>query len=246
MNKDNIKLSFVVPFYNEEKIIKQNIIEIIEQLANQFPSSIYELILVNDNSTDRSFEITEQFIKYPYIRLINYSSGPSYRENLGQALREVKGDVICFFDVDLSSGMGFLKILIDAVRVDGFDIAIGSRYHPLSVVKRNLGRYLISRIYNTAVHFLWGSQLLDHQCGFKALKRNILLVLLDDLGYDSKFNRGWFWDSELLLLAQKRNYRIKEIPIEWKDSVREKGWFIFLIKQYKVVFYALKNFHKFR
>lgn len=245
-NEDmQVKFSFVVPYYNEELIIEQNIGKIIGYLEIQFGSS-YELILSNDNSNDHSPEIAEEFRINPRIRLVDFSTGPSHRENLSEALKMTKGDIVCFFDIDLSSDISSLKYLIRSIETDGFDIAIGGRRHPLSIVRRSLGRRLVSRFYNMIIRILFGSEISDHQCGFKAFKKSVLQNLLSEMGYDPTFRRRWFWDTELLLRAQRKNYRIKELPVKWNGGLLEEGGFAFVRKEYVVIFYILKNYKNFK
>jgi len=193
--------------------------------------------LVNDSSSDNSQDIIKQFGNMPQVNFVNFSAGPSHRENLGVAMSQAKGNIICFFDIDLSCDMASLKILIDAVQQEGFDIAVGNRYDPQFSLKRNLGRKCISKIFNKVARALWRSKISDHQCGFKAMKKNIFLSLLDEMGYDSTFSRRWFWDTELLLRAQKNKYKIKEIPVKWQDRAKEKAWFIFLWHESRIIFY---------
>jgi len=246
VHNDNskIKLSFVVPYYNEEEIIKQSIREILRQLSNQFPDSSYELLLVNDNSNDHSSEIVKEFGSLPYVHLVNFPTGPSHRENMAKAMKQAKGDIICFFDIDLSCDITYLKNLIDAIEIEGFDLAIGNRYHRMSILDRSLGRKLISLVYNPLIRILWGSKLSDHQCGFKAFKESIFTVLWDEMGFDSPFTRGWFWDTELLLRAQKKSYKIKEIPVKWKNRFHEKTWLFFIKNEFRFIFYILRNYKK--
>ena len=242
LDNKQYKLSFLVPYYNEESIIKKNIEHVLEQLKSRFGPSSYELILVNDNSSDKSLEIASQFKAIPCVSLINFSEGPSHRENLGKAMRQARGDIICFFDIDLSCSMDALKDLVGSIQNDGFDLAIGNRYDSSSTLKRKGGRKALSKIYNGAVKILWGSKIDDHQCGFKAMRRDVLSELLDEMGPDPVFSRRWFWDTELLLRAQKRNCKIKEIPVHWEERAKEKKWFIFLWREARMLFYILKNY----
>ncbi len=125
-------------------------------------------------------------------------------------------------DMDIPVDLDSLKKLINSVK-NSYDLSTGSRYLYRSTVKRSLWRHAISIIYNLFMKFYFGSMIKDHQCGFKAFKRNVILKLIDKLGYDSKFKRGWFWDVELLIRAQKYGYNIYEFPVQWKAG--EKSTF---------------------
>ena len=147
----------------------------------------------------------------------------SSRERLGrgkalnQAIRSCLGDVVCYIDADLATDMTHLPEIINAVANDGYDIAIGSRLMTGSKAKRDTRRLFASMVYNRMVRLLLGSKVYDHQCGFKAFKRDKITCLLDDIK-----DNHWFWDTEVLVRGQRRGYRIKEIPVEWMESKSTK------------------------
>ncbi len=125
-----------------------------------------------------------------------------------------------------------LKSLISSIKDEGYDFAVGSRMLPESKVERSGTRDIASRFYNFMVCALLGSKIKDHQCGFKAFKREPLMQLLDKVEA-----RHWFWDTELIVRASQRGYRIKEIPVEWRSGRETKvrlfkdsfnmGWQVF-------------------
>lgn len=207
--------SVFVPCYNEEKRLKRNILCIYTALREL--KKPFELIIVDDGSTDTTQIIGKQLAKkYQEIHYQFYTNGPSRRENLGKAFRTAKGRIIAFMDLDLSADLSALTILFSSIE-KGNSIAIGSRYKDQKA-ERSLFRLLISGVYNLFMRAYFGSSLKDHQCGFKAFDRKILFVLLDEIGYDSKFVRGWFWDTELLLRAQKKGFSIDEFPVIWREG----------------------------
>ncbi|KKH15892.1 dolichol-P-glucose synthetase [Methanosarcina mazei] len=113
--------------------------------------------------------------------------------------------------------MSYLEKLIRAVSTDGYDFATGSRIMPESDAKRPFKREFASRGYNSMVRLLLHSKLYDHQCGFKAFRRGPLLELLDEIE-----NQHWFWDTELLVRAQHRGYRVLEFPVYWRHGGSSK------------------------
>ena len=123
------------------------------------------------------------------------------------------GDIVCYLDVDLATDMIHLPVLINAVLEEGYDFATGSRLMPQSKAERSSKRFIASKSYNLIVRLLLGSRLYDHQCGFKAFKRGPILQLLDEVK-----DNHWFWDTEILVLGQIHGYKIKEIPVKWKES----------------------------
>lgn len=113
--------------------------------------------------------------------------------------------------------MSYLEKLIKAVSTDGYDFATGSRIMPESDAKRPFKREFASRGYNSMVRLLLHSKLHDHQCGFKAFRREPLFKLLDEIE-----NQHWFWDTELLVRAQNQGYRVLEFPVYWRHGGSSK------------------------
>jgi len=242
MNK--IAISIFVPVYNEIDFIFRNI----EFLCNYLKknknleklNSTYEIIIVDDNSNDGTFnEIKKLEQKYKYIKGLHYKSGPSRRENLAHSLREAKYDYILFMDSDLATDINALPRLIDELKT--YPIVIGSRYMKNSKIRRKLSRKIISYFYNGLIRVLFNSKILDHQCGFKGFHKKTLLNLVEEMGYDNTLKRGWFWDAELLIRAQKKGINIKEIPVIWKFG--EKSSFS-IRREIRVIDYMLRLFFK--
>lgn len=132
---------------------------------------------------------------------------------MNRAFKTAKGDVLCYIDVDLATDMSHLVQLIDAIRSDGYDFSTGSRMMPSSDVKRPVKRNLASKGFNFLTRTMLGSGLYDHQCGFKAFKRESLMELMDKVE-----DEHWFWDTELLVRAQKSGYKVKEFPVRWRHG----------------------------
>ena len=125
-------------------------------------------------------------------------------------------------DLDLATNLRALKPLIEAITIDGYDFSTGSRMLPQSKVERSLRRNISSKTYNFLVRRMLGSKLRDHQCGFKAFKRDPVLQLLDEVDATH-----WFWDTEILVRGQRHNFKVKEIPVEWQSG---KGTKVNLLK----------------
>jgi len=116
-------------------------------------------------------------------------------------------------DVDLSTELAALPRLIDAIVVEGYDVATGSRLMPDSRVVRSARRELISRIYNLFVRAVLRTRFSDGQCGFKAVSREVADRLIPQIQ-----NQSWFFDTELLVLAETQGRRIKDLPIVWVED----------------------------
>lgn len=125
--------------------------------------------------------------------------------------------MLCYIDVDLATDMKYLEKLVRAVSTEGYDFATGSRMMPESDAKRPFKREFASRGYNFLVRLFLRSKLYDHQCGFKAFRRKALFELLDEIE-----NQHWFWDTELLVRAQQKEYRVMEFPVYWRHGGSSK------------------------
>ncbi len=132
---------------------------------------------------------------------------------LNRAFTAATGRILCYIDVDLATDMVHLEELIEAIRSEGYDFATGSRMMPSSDVKRSMKRGLASKGFNFLTRTMLGSKLYDHQCGFKAFKRESLFELMDSVE-----DEHWFWDTELLVRAQRSGYKVKEFPVKWRHG----------------------------
>ncbi|MBI5208098.1 MAG: glycosyltransferase [Candidatus Firestonebacteria bacterium] len=238
--EENTKVSCFLPVYNEAEVINKNVIETYNYISKLFKN--YEVFVIDDASTDGSMDkLIPLLSEYQNLYLIHYTEGPSKRENLACSFNNALGNIIVFIDSDLEARLDTLDLLISEIK-NGADIAIGSRYIKESFYTRKLWRLLISKVYNIAIRYIFNTNIRDHQCGFKAFKLEIVLNLIEDMGYDRTYKRGWFWDAELLIRALRKKLKIIEIPVNWYDrksrsfSIRENLSilpFIFKLKKEK-------------
>jgi glycosyltransferase involved in cell wall biosynthesis len=214
-NVEKVEVSLVFPAYNEAEKLEETIEKTIEALR-EFTHS-YEIIIAEDGSTDGTDKIASEISKkYPAVRHIHNDKRLGRGLALKNAFSNSRGEILAFMDVDLATNLRHLKSLVESIR-EGYDIAIGSRMLPESKVKRALSRRIASKFYNFMVRTLLGSKIRDHQCGFKAFKREPLLQILKETEATH-----WFWDTEILVRAFKKGCRIKEIPVEWKSGKKTK------------------------
>jgi glycosyltransferase involved in cell wall biosynthesis len=174
----------------------------------------WSIVIADNGSTDgtqrAALDLCQEFATVRYLRLEQRGRGRALR----RAWTESAADVVAYMDVDLSTGLEHLRPLVDAIAVQGYHIAIGSRLLPDSrVVDRTLKREITSRGYSLLFRLMFFTPFRDAQCGFKAVSR----LAADDLAPLVQDN-GWFFDSELLILAQKCGYRIREVPVHWTDD----------------------------
>ena len=215
-NPDSVQVSVVFPAYNEANYLDAAV-EKTAQTLKEFVSS-YEIIIAEDGSTDGTAERSEELAQeYPFVKHVHGEKRLGRGTALSNAFKQSKGEVLVYMDLDLAADLKHLKLLVEAVSVEGYDFATGSRMLPESKVERTLRRSMSSKTYNFFVRHILGSKLRDHQCGFKAFKREPTLRLLDEIAA-----HHWFWDTEILVRAQKKGYKIEEIPVEWKSGRKTK------------------------
>jgi glycosyltransferase AglD len=203
------ELSAIIPVFNDRpslEIALKTSLETLSRITCEF-----EIIVAEDGSTDGSTEFIRQYeVVDSRIRLLHDDERQGRGRALNRAIRESKGAIVCYYDVDLATDMQHLPALISAIR-DGSDISTGSRLLPNSDIVRTEGRELASRGYNFLVRLFLGSGIFDHQCGFKAFNRKRIVPLLPAI----KSNH-WFWDTEILVRAQRAGYRVTELPVRWR------------------------------
>jgi len=208
-------LSVFVPFFNEEEIIERNVSRILGALAQCGVE--YEVFLVDDASSDNSPAVAQRLAdEHGRLRYVRYENGPTRRENLAQAFSLAKGETVLFMDMDLATELSCLGDLIAGIG-EGYDMVVGDRYHPSSKIKRRFFRILVSKIYNTFVSLYFGTSIRDHECGFKAFKKDVIARLVKEMGYDRTLRRGISWDTELIVRALHQGARIKTIALIWNE-----------------------------
>jgi hypothetical protein len=177
----------------------------------------YEIVIAEDGSTDGTDKIASDLSReYSCITHIHSDKRLGRGLALKNAFSKTKGKILVYMDVDLATNIEHLRELVESVRKQ-YEFATGSRMHPKSKVTRSRSRQIASKSYNFMARSFLGSKVADHQCGFKASKRDALLTILEDVKADH-----WFWDTEMLVRASRKGYRIKEIPVKWTQKGRTR------------------------
>jgi len=205
-------VDIIVPVHNEQGGLERSIRRLHRFLRDSFPFSWR--IVIADNASDDGTPVIG-------AALANELAGVSYlrleRKGRGRALRTAWASsdarVVAYMDVDLSTDLRALLPLVAPLLSKHSDVAIGTRLAHGSRVVRGPKREFISRGYNAILKTVLRARFSDAQCGFKAVRRDALDTLLDDIRDD-----GWFFDTELLVLAQRRGLRIHEVPVDWIDD----------------------------
>jgi glycosyltransferase involved in cell wall biosynthesis len=202
----------VVPVFNEQAALEPSIRRLHRYLAAELPVS-WRIVIADNASTDATPSIARQLARdLPGVEPLRID-----RKGRGRALREAwsrsDAQVRCYMDVDLSTDLRALLPLVAPLLSGHSDVAIGTRLARSARVVRGPRRELISRGYNLLLHAVLRARFSDAQCGFKAVTATAARRLLDDVRDD-----GWFFDTELLVLAQRRGLRIHEVPVDWVDD----------------------------
>jgi putative flippase GtrA len=206
------QIDVVVPVYDEQDALARSIRRLHRFLRDGFPFT-WRIVIADNASTDRTPEIARELAR----RLPGVEVRRLERKGRGLALRTAwaasDAAVVCYMDVDLSTDLRALLPLVAPLLSGHSDVAIGSRLARGARVVRGPKREVISRAYNHLLRAALRARFTDAQCGFKALRAAAVPELLREVRDD-----GWFFDTELLVLAQRRGLRIHEVPVDWVDD----------------------------
>jgi Glycosyltransferases involved in cell wall biogenesis len=208
------RVDVVIPVYNEEKALPRSIPELRGFLSGpDFPYE-WRIVIADNASIDDTPAVgrglSEQTPgEVEYVRIERKGRGFALKTTWGASI----ADIMSYMDVDLSTGLEAFPPLIRAIAEGGYGVATGSRLARKSKVDRSLKRTALSRGYNLIIKAMLQTRFSDAQCGFKAISREVaqkVLPLVQD--------NNWFFDTELLILAEKMGYRIKDVPVRWIED----------------------------
>ena len=205
-------VEIVIPVYNEEHVLAQSVHRLHAYLVENFPYR-FRITIADNASVDATWQVASALeAELPEVRAVHLD-----QKGRGRALRAVWGasdaDVVSYMDVDLSTGLDAFLPLVAPLLSGHSDLAIGSRLHRGSAVVRGPKREFISRTYNLMLRTTMAAKFSDAQCGFKAGRTDVVQALLGSVE-----DQTWFFDTELLLLAERSGLRIHEVPVDWIDD----------------------------
>ena len=207
-----VDVDIVVPVKNEELDLAPSVTRLVEHLRCAFPFSA-RVTIADNGSTDGTWPVACALAaRYPEVRAVHLDI-PGRGRALHQIWSSSEAEVLAYMDVDLSTDLNALLPLVAPLLSGHSDVAIGTRLARGSRVVRGPKREIISRGYNLLLRTTLGAEFSDAQCGFKAIRADQarqLLPLVED--------KGWFFDTELLVLAERAGLRIHEVPVDWIDD----------------------------
>ncbi len=209
-----IKISIIIPAYNEEKRISKTIRDYVKYFKNYK----YEIIVIPNGCKDKTEEIIKKFsknnkkIKYHIIKEAIGKGGA-----IKEGFKIAQGDLIGFVDADNSTKPEDFEDLINNIK--DYDCIIASRYIKGATVKpkQSITRIIASRAFNLLVRILFGLKISDTQCGAKLFKKEVIKNITKKLDLTR-----WAFDVDLLLKTKNSGYKIKEYPTKWEDSYGSK------------------------
>ena len=206
-----MKIDIVIPVYNEAHILKEKIKELVFFLEDNC-SDDWKIIIIDNASIDDTFEIMKEISNIDDRVLSMHIEEQGRGRALKHAWSSYKSDLVCYMDVDLSTDLKAFPEMVTHLKNDA-DIVIGSRLLKKSEIKRCFTREFLSRGYNLMHWLLLRTRFSDAQCGFKGFTREAIDRLLPFTQ-----NKIWFFDTELLLLGERFNMKMVEIPVKWIED----------------------------
>ncbi|HEX7131973.1 MAG TPA: dolichyl-phosphate beta-glucosyltransferase [Iamia sp.] len=205
-------VDIAVPVLDEAATLEASIRRLHAYLGERFPLS-WRITIVDNGSTDGTWDVAQALV----AELDGVAALHLDQRGRGRALRAAwtttGSPVVAYMDVDLSTDLDALLPLVAPLVSGHSDLAIGTRLAPTARVRRTPGREAISRTYNLFLHTTLRNGFTDAQCGFKAVRRDVAERLLPEVE-----DEGWFFDTELLVLAERHGLRIHEVPVDWTDD----------------------------
>jgi dolichyl-phosphate beta-glucosyltransferase len=205
--------SIVIPAYNEEKRLGPTLDKVLAYVHAQRWDA--EVIVVNDGSRDHTADIARGFeAKDAVVRLVENPGNRGKGYSVRNGMLHAQGRIVLFSDADLSSPIEEASKLFEALE-DGADIAMGSRWlrAETQTQRQPLHRQLFGRIFNLLLRLTLGLHFADTQCGFKAFKRAAVQKI-----FPLQRIERWGFDPEILFLARKFGFKVKEVPVAWGHS----------------------------
>ena len=207
------RLDVTLPVYNEAHVLEPSVRALHAFLSDNMAAYEWRILIADNGSTDGTLDVGQrlasQLTGVEVMRIPEAGRGRA----LSRAWLASDADLLSYMDIDLSTDLAAFPALVEAVSQRGCDVAAGSRLSRGSDTTRSLKREVLSRGFVALINLPFRTHLQDTQCGFKAIRRECAQQLLPLV-----LDTGWFWDTELLLLAEKGGWRIDFVPVHWVED----------------------------
>jgi glycosyltransferase involved in cell wall biosynthesis len=224
------KIEIVLPVLNEQKVLEESVRTLHRFMSENMRQHSWRITVADNGSTDETFAIASRLgAELPEVVALHIPEAGRGRA-LTRSWFASDADVVSYMDIDLSTDLGAFPKIVGAIAEEGYDVSSGTRLGRGAETTRSLKREVLSRGFVFLINTVFRTRLRDTQCGFKAMSREAaqtLLPLVEDT--------GWFWDTELLLLAARGGWRIKFEPIRWVEDTDSR------VKIFKTVWRDLKG-----
>lgn len=205
-------INIVIPVYNEERSLPSTVPQL-HRFLDEHCRFDFEIVIGDNASTDNTLKVADALADaFDFVR-VEHLDQKGRGRMLAHVWERTDADILTYMDVDLSTDLFAFPPMVAALASAGFDLAIGSRLLRPDCTTRGIKRESISRCYNLLIKLVFWTKFSDAQCGFKGIRRDaaqFLLPLIRD--------KAWFFDSELLILAEKFGFRIFDQPVTWVDD----------------------------
>ena len=235
----NPKIEITIPVLNEQDTLKTQIEKILSFINKECKKyGEIGLVIADNGSTDKTQEFSKELeansTQVRYLRLEQRGVGRA----LKASWQSSTADIVGYMDLDLATDLKHLHQVFDALLNKNFEIVAGTRLAKESIViGRTPLRNFTSKVFNKILNFKFNGSFTDGMCGFKFLKR----AILNDLIMSGADNDGWFFSTELLVVADYKKYKLLDLPVVWTDDPNSKVKIIKLSIEYLKAMNILKK-----
>ncbi len=221
-------VDIVIPvYYKEASHLEQRVQQQVEFFKKHLTEYSWKIVIANNGPRKDAVNVAKDLGKK--YKQVAYSdiNNPGRGWSLSTTWLNSNADIVMYMDADLATNLNSVPTMLDLLRDGKCDVAIGSRYVQGADARRTQSRYLLSKGYNIMLRYVLGLRVLDAQCGFKGIKKSVaekLIPLTKD--------RRWFFDTELLYVAQRCGFHIIEIPVEWEEQEETSVQIVSVIADY--------------
>lgn len=207
-----LRVDVVIPVLNEAHVLEKSVTEVRAFLTANTDWA-WRVVVVDNGSVDGTDRVARMLVDrhadVQFLQLPQRGRGRALRH----AWTQSDADIMSYTDVDLSTELAALPKLVRGIVEEGYDLGTGSRLLPASQTTRSPKREFISRCYNLMVKAVLWTSFSDAQCGFKVVSRRVVQEIVPAIK-----DQAWFFDTELLVLAEKQGYRIMDLPVRWIED----------------------------